>query len=85
MGESKEDKELEVLVDLPITDREAFEHMVFGIKPVERPIRMSRSDYRMLKGMYIGLAIVCLSVLAAGAYQEGGSLLKDVPMRAIYP
>lgn len=49
----------EVLVEVPLTDIEALEHMLLGVEPVERPVRMSRSDYNSLK--YVGLVALFFS------------------------
>ena len=65
----REDLE-EILVDMPTTDFEAFQHTLFGIKPEKRPIRMTRGDYKFLNRAYSFALAATLLIGGIGAYKE---------------
>lgn len=79
MAKNKDD-DLEVLVDVPITDTEKFYHLVGGIEPAKRPVKMKYKTYQRLNWAYRAFAISILLFGTIGSYsstkQEHGSLSK---------
>lgn len=64
--------EKEILVNLPPTDAEIFEHIATGNPPV-RPVRMTINNYRAIQSIH-RLAIAGLLAFTLGlAYGEYGS------------
>lgn len=81
MRSNKNDDNLEVLVDVPITDAEAFAHIVGGEKPIERPIRRTMAEYKSLRNMWRGFFIGTAALWAYATYEVikndyGGSITK---------
>lgn len=71
-----EDLEKKVLVSLPISDSEIFEHLLTGQRPAERPIKMSYEEYKSIRNfaraMLAGVLVIGVASYFS-AIQESGS------------
>ena len=80
MGKEKINDDLEVLVDVPITDFEKFIHLTTGEKPIDRPVRMTYGTYRRIKTQWRVFFASLIATMAIGLYssaiQEHGSSSK---------
>ena len=75
MTEDNKNRDLEeILVRLPLTDTEIFGHILLGIKPDERPVKMTRGTYKSIKRFY---SIVLTGVLTLGAIHGFSNIKKD--------
>lgn len=75
-----EDDNLEVLVDLPITDTEIFANIFsFGtIKPVKRPVKMTMREYKDMKS-FAGLCLTATIIIGGICFYQ--TISKEVEER----